>query len=112
MLKILRWLKCHNQNITHVNTIHRAIADSDLHPAAVAATMDLLKYKTGSVGTINRGKLTNAITKDLCRYVEYTDLGKYAFMIDELLSNLYIGDECPMYLYHRIAMAAKVKINE
>lgn len=112
MIKLVRWWRCHKQNVTHVKLIHKAIADSDLHPAAVAAAMDMLKYKTPGVKVVQRHKLVTLITRDLRRYVEQSVLGKYAFLVDELLSNLYIGDACPMELYHRIAMAAKVKTHD
>lgn len=106
MLKIIRWFECHKQINTHTDLIRKAVGDSGLDPVAVVRTMELLKYKTPSVRPLVGSKLISAVTDDLCRYAR-DDLGKYAFLIDELIANLYISEECPMKLYHRIAVAVR-----
>lgn len=108
MIKLLRWYVCHNQTNTHVELIRKAVADSELDPTAVVKTMRLLKYKTPAVHILVGSGLRNAITNDLCSHAR-NDLGKYAFLIDEVLTNLYISEVCPMKLYHRIAKAMNVR---
>ena len=97
---------CRQHTNTHVNLICKAVTDSGLDQLSVVKMMELLKYKTPSVRPLVGSKLISAITDDLRRYAR-EDLGKYAFLIDELISNLYIKEGCPMILYHQIAVAVR-----